>query len=190
MAKNTTDSTDAPPSGKRKLIILILIIVLLLAIGGGVAAYFLLFKSPDAEAEGEGVASEDTSESQDSAPATPEPVAAAPSPGVAPGATLTYQELKPLTISLASSGPVHIMRIGITVATYDPEVAKAIDRHEPMIRSDLLSQLALQEYDSLITPEGKDALREELRTTLSTLLVKAGEHSLIEEVLFTDIVMQ
>ncbi|MBN2886768.1 MAG: flagellar basal body-associated FliL family protein [Chromatiaceae bacterium] len=188
MAKKKTEAKEAPPSGKGKLILIILILVLLLAIGGGVAAYFLLMKDSgqDEEVSEEEVATEQSAE----AGAASAPPATPASPAVAPGAPLTYQALQPLTVNLTSSGVMHFLRVGVTVTTYDPAVAAAIERHAPMIRNDFLRHLAIQDYEVLNTPEGKDALREELRSMLSALLVKVGEPSLIEGVLFTDLVMQ
>jgi len=187
MAKKKTEAKqEAKPSGKRKLILIILIVVLLLAIGGGVAAFFLLKKDPvQEEGAGEEATTEPTAEQ-----AAPAPSAPSAAPAVAPGTPLTYQALEPLTVNLTTSGLMHFLRVGITVTTYDPAVAAAIERHAPMIRNDFLRHLAIQDYEVLNTPEGKDALREELGSMLSGLLVKAGEPSLIEEVLFTDLVMQ
>lgn len=185
MAKKKTEAKEAPPSGKGKLILIILILVLLLAIGGGVAAYLLMKNSgQDEEAPEGGVAAEQGAEAG-AASAAP-----AASPAIAPGAPLIYQALEPLTVNLTSSGLMHFLRVGVTVTTYDPAVAAAIERHTPMIRNDFLRHLAIQDYDVLNTPEGKDALREELHSMLSALLVKVGEPSLIEGVLFTDLVMQ
>ncbi|NKN33208.1 flagellar basal body-associated FliL family protein [Marichromatium bheemlicum] len=179
MAKNKKAETEdaAKPSGKWKLIILILLVVLVLA-GGGAAAYFLLMGGDDPEAtEGEEVVAEQ------------EATAGAAAPAVALGPML-YRPLDSMTVNLSAEGPVRFLRVGVTVMTRDEAVAAAIERHLPMIRNDFLAHLAIQDYTKLNTPEGKDALREELAEMLGAALIKAGEPAQIEGILFTDLVMQ
>ncbi|NEV60497.1 flagellar basal body-associated FliL family protein [Thiorhodococcus minor] len=172
--KKKDEAAEVKGGSKLKWIILILIVVLLLAVGAGAAYYFLIVKSDDqAEEAGDG------SQAQG---------AEAMAPAVQ--APLIYHRLEAFTVNITAPGPVRFLRVKMTVVTRDEAVVAALDKHTPMIRNDLLSLLAGQEFATVNTSEGKDALREELKQSLTGILTKAGEPASIEEVLFTDFVMQ
>ncbi len=172
MAENKAPEAEETKgsSNKLKLFLVIGVILLLIAIGGGIAAYFLL--------DGSGG---DESESGDAE------VEEATTPELAP---LAYHALDSMTVNITKPGPVRFLRVGITVAVRNPDVIAAVERHLPMIRNDLLTHLAVQEFEVLNRPEGKDALREELKSSIQDVLSQVGEPSEVEMVLFTDLVMQ
>jgi flagellar protein FliL len=177
--KAADKGVEKAPGGRTKLIILIVILLLLLAGGGGAAYYFLWYKSadePDASAE----------TPSETAPAAQSEEGAAPIPEFAP---LIYHKLEPLTVNL-SPGPVRFLRVNLTIATPNPAVTAAVDKHMPMLRNDILTLLAAQEFATLNTTEGKDTLRESLRQTLVRLLARSSEPSDIREVLFNELIMQ
>ncbi|NEX20121.1 flagellar basal body-associated FliL family protein [Thiorhodococcus mannitoliphagus] len=172
--KKKDESVEVKSSGKLKWIILILIVLLLLAAGGGAAYYFLIYQSDDqAEEAGDG--------SEGAAAQRAEAIEQAP---------LIYHQLEGFTVNITAPGPARFLRVKMTVVTRDEAVVAALDKHTPMIRNDLLSLLASQEFATVNTPEGKDALREALKQSLISILTKAGEPAGVDEVLFTDFVMQ
>ena len=175
-------SAEKPPGGRLKLIILIVILLLLLAAGGGAAYYFLWYgKSADEAGESEASAetpAETVAQSEQSTAAPPE------------FAPLVYHKLDGLTVNLSPGAPVRFLRVTLTITTPNPAVITAVDKHMPMLRNDILTLLAAQEYAALNTPEGKDTLRESLRQTLVRLLVRASEPSDIRDVLFNELIMQ
>jgi flagellar protein FliL len=172
---------EKAPGGRIKLIILIVILLLLLA-GGGGAAYYFLWHGKSAEDAGE---SEASAETPTETAAQSEEGTAAP-PEFAP---LVYHKLEGLTVNL-SPGPVRFLRVTLTITTPNQAVITAVDKHMPMLRNDILTLLASQEYAALNTPEGKDTLRESLRQTLVRLLARTSEPSDIRDVLFNELVMQ
>ncbi|MTW20329.1 flagellar basal body-associated FliL family protein [Allochromatium palmeri] len=178
--KGADKSAEKAPGGRMKLIILIVILLLLLAGGGGAAYYFLWYgKSADESGDAVETETEATSEVQ-----AEEGAPAAPVFG-----PLTYHELESFTVNL-SPGSVRFLRANMTIATPNPEVIAAVDRHMPMLRNDILSVLAAQEFATLNTAEGKDTLREELRQTMVRLLARSREPSEIHDVLFNELIMQ
>lgn len=171
-------------NGKLIIILLVVLILLLLAGGGGAAYYFLIHKQPTVE-EGEGETAAATETAAAPAPAsTPE---AAPAPAVA--APLLYHPLEDLTVNLPS-GPARFLRVSLIVATPNPAVITALDKHMPMLRNDILAILAAQQFEVLNTPEGKDTLREALRQKLVQLLARASEPADVRDVLFNELIMQ
>ncbi len=184
MAEKKTEPKVAKGSGgKLKLILLILIVLLILAAGAGAAWYFLLRTPPDQAGQ-----PEEKAEAPAPEPAKPEHESApVQEPEHAP---LIYHALAPVTVNIAAPGPARFLKLSITVVTRDERVVAALDKHMPMIRNDLLTRLSGQTYAMINTPEGKNALREELKKMFYDLLVKAHEPADIQNLLFTDLVMQ
>jgi flagellar FliL protein len=184
MAEKVTESKPSKgSSSKLKLMILILIVLLILAAGGG-AAYYFLFRDAAEPAEGaeepHGSASEPASEPvTEHAPAKP-----------SEEAPLIYHALEPVTVNITAPGPVRFLRLNLTIVTRDPNVVAAVDKHLPLIRNDLLAHLSGQNYGTVNTPEGKDALRGDLKNMLIKILTRAREPVGVEDILFTDLVMQ
>lgn len=172
--KKKDEAVEVKSGGKIKWIVLILIVVVLLAAGAGAAYYFLIYEPDEPSAQAEEGAQGQVGET--SAPAVQAP--------------LIYHRLEAFTVNITAPGPVRFLRVKMSVVTRDEAVVDALDKHMPMIRNDLLSLLASQEFARVNTPEGKDALREELKQSLIQILTKAGEPAGVEEVLFIDFVMQ
>lgn len=170
--KKINETKDQVPEvkgsgNKLKWTLLILILLLVLGAGAGAAYYFIIYKTAN-----------NTSESDDAVSA------------VTTRAPLIYHDLQPFTANIVTPGPVRFLRVAMTIVTPDQKVVDAIEKHMPMIRNDLLSLLSSQEFAAMNTPEGKDALRETLRETISGVLIRAGAPAGVTEVLFTDFVMQ
>ncbi|NVZ10009.1 flagellar basal body-associated FliL family protein [Allochromatium humboldtianum] len=181
--KQADKGAEKAPGGRMKLIILLVILLLLLAGGGGAAYYFLWYGKSADEPE----ASAEASSEAAPAPAgqTEEGAAAIPVAG-----PLIYHKIESLTVNLSPGGPVRFLRVSLTITTPNQAVTTAVDKHMPMLRNDILTVLAAQEYAALNTPEGKDTLRESLRQTLVRLLARTSEPSDIRDVLFNELIMQ
>ncbi|AFL72433.1 flagellar basal body-associated FliL family protein [Thiocystis violascens] len=189
MAEKATEPKPSKgSSGKLKLIILILVVLLILAAGGG-AAYYFLFRGAAEPAEEGGASDESASESASEPVAEPVAVTAPPKPPLEE-APLIYHALEPVTVNITAPGPVRFLRLNITVVTRDQNVIAAVEKHLPLIRNDLLAHLSGQNYSTVNTPEGKDALRGELKSMLINVLTRAREPAGVEDILFTDLVMQ
>ena len=180
--KKADKGADKAPGSRIKLIILIVILVLLLAGAGGAAYYFLWY----GKSAGDTDASETPAEVVDETASAAHGAADATAMAFAP---LTYHKLDSFTVNLPP-GPMRFLRISLTIATPNPAVIAAVDKHMPMLRNDILTLLATQQFAALNTAEGKDTLRESLRQTLVRLLVRASEPSDIRDVLFNELIMQ
>ncbi|PCK08468.1 MAG: flagellar basal body-associated protein FliL [Alteromonadaceae bacterium] len=102
-----------------------------------------------------------------------------------------YYPLKPsIIVNFDARGRQRFMQADITLLTRDADVISAIELHMPMIRNALVILIGGQLYEEVQTAEGKELMRiqclEELQMILEKEIGKPG----IEQVLFTNLVMQ
>jgi flagellar protein FliL len=164
MATTTANPKELAPAkgGKMKKIIVIAVGAAVLLGAGAGGAYFLLGK----------IASH--------APAKPAPE---PPP--------VFFPLDSLTVNLQSDdGSMHYLRTGLTLKIKDEKVQALLTEHMPEIRSHVLLVLSGKKPDDITTVEGKKKLAEELRATVNTAASTADKPVQVQEVLFTEFVVQ
>lgn len=169
MAKNKKDAAAAEDDSekkKSKLPLIIGLVVLLLG-GGGAGAYFMgVFDS--AEATGE-----------DAADA--EPVKA----------SAMYANLKPdFILNFKVNGRGHFLKVAISLLTREQEVIDAVEQHRPLLRNELVMLFSAEQFETLKTAEGKESLRSRALTAIQAIMEKEIGKPGIEQVLFTDFVLQ
>lgn len=148
--------------GKKKLIIIIALVVLL---GGGAAAYFLLFSG-----SGEPEMSEE------------EMLAKAPS---------IYLSLDPaFTIDFMVDGRQRYVQLSMTVKSKRVEQIDAVTLHMPLIRNSLVLLFSSQSFTDLQTEQGKIALKQASVDVINGILEQETGLGGIDNVLFTNFVMQ
>ncbi len=150
-------------SSKKKLIIIIVAALLLVGLIAGVAMMFL------GGDETEQVVAEETG----------------PSKGEA-----QYFELKPFTVNLSADDEVAFLQVQIQVLTYYSEVTEQLEKHRPLIRNNLTLLFAQQKSVELRSPEGKQALQKKVLESIQNVINKYGKGGQIENVFFTNFVMQ
>lgn len=102
-----------------------------------------------------------------------------------------YYALEPaFIINFGPHKEARLLQLSITVLAYDETVIKAIERHDPMIRNDLLLLLSEQEPKALQTMQGKEALRARILETMQQAVAQQIGSSGVEAVFFTGFVMQ
>ena len=83
------------------------------------------------------------------------------------------------------------VQLGLGVSTfYDEKVLENIQLHEMAIRSAVLMTLSNQDPIALSTPEGKDALRKQLKVAINDVLKQKEGFGGIDDVYFTGMVIQ
>jgi flagellar FliL protein len=162
--KPTKKSTANPAKKGGKSLVLIIVGVLILVGGGGAAAFYVMHK-----------------------PAQPGHAAApvAKAPEAEPG-LLT---LEPFTVNLADAGGSRFLRLSARLVVASPAAAEHAQKNEVLlmrVRSSILELLALQTSDSLVTPEGKTALKAAIAEHVNHVL----EDTKVTDVLFSDFVVQ
>ncbi|MFP4161784.1 MAG: flagellar basal body-associated protein FliL [Ectothiorhodospira sp.] len=160
--KLNLDAGGAKPKKERlKLIVLLLVSSLLAAgMGGGAAWYFL----------GEGQL-QDPSE-----PESREPHYFALDP--------------PLVVNFEGNGRVRFLQVGVVLMAHDPSVLEAARGHLPAIRNDLMLLFGDERYEDLLTPEGKEAVRQEALEAVREVLMDRGKPADIQAIYFNSFVMQ
>ena len=150
------------PSSKKKLIIIIALALLVLGVAG--AATFFLMGGEESE---EGAAEAE--------------VVVAPA---------IYLEVKPAVLAtLSVDGKQRYMQVSLSVMSREQTALDAVEYHMPSIRSKLNILYGGVDFKLAQTVEGKEALRAESLNIINGVLEAEGE-ALIEEVYFTNFVMQ
>jgi flagellar FliL protein len=163
-AKEKADAPAAAPKKKSKLVLILALAFVLLG-GGGAGAYWY-FAQHAAQEGGEASAAEPD---------------AAPEPGLV--------ELDPFVVNLADPGGQRYVRVSMRLLTHDEEQALEIKENavaRAKLRAALLELLSMQTADGLVTPDGKNALKQ--------LIAERASHAVHElkvtDVLFVEFIVQ
>jgi flagellar FliL protein len=160
------EGVEAKPAkgGKKGLIIGL---VLLLVLGGGGFAAFKLLGGKDEPGKKEEAAKHE----------------------VLPARYVTMDP--PFVVNFTAESTVRFLQITIGVMTRDLEIEKIIKDNDPRIRNDLLLILGNQNYESVSTLEGKEALRtRSLESVRAVVKDSGGDSAKVEALYFTSFVMQ
>ena len=161
---------EGKKGGKKKLIIIIVVALLVLG-GGGAAAFFFLMGGDDSEAaEGEEVAVEEMVQTEGPA---------------------IYLDLdQAFVVDFMVSGKQRYLQLNMTLKSRDQGQIDAVKIHMPLIRNSLVLLFSSQSFDELQTIEGKQALKLAAVETVNNILTQETGFGGIEDVLFTNFVMQ
>lgn len=161
---------EGKKGGKKKLIIIIVVALLVLG-GGGAAAFFFLMGGDDSEAaEGEDVAIEEMVQTEGPA---------------------IYLDLdQAFVVDFMVSGKQRYLQLNMTLKSRDQGQIDAVKIHMPLIRNSLVLLFSSQSFDELQTIEGKQALKLAAVETVNNILTQETGLGGIEDVLFTNFVMQ
>lgn len=175
MAKDDTElnlDIEEPSGSSLKLVIIILVAVLVLG-GIGAAVYFLLFAGDTEEATTDPAQTEQTEETPVKAPAQYVSI---------PQAFLANIQ--------ASNGRMRILQVKVELLVRSNEAFESAKHNVPLIQNTLRNVFSGAEYDSIRTLEGKEQLRVLALEKVQEVMVEETGLPTIEQVLFTDFVMQ
>lgn len=159
----------AAQSGKRKFR-LIGSVILVLALGIGAAAWWWFFLG------GAGVNT---------------PAQAAVGTSTGSSAKPMYYNLDPFTVNLKSNEfGDRLLYVGITLEVSDDATRRHVQEYLPQVRNRLLMVLSGQEAGSLISREGKQKLAGLIRGSLNEPLADGRGRLHVEDVLFTQFIVQ
>lgn len=166
MAKS--DDAAKAPAGKGKLkLILLIVLGLLLAIGVSVGATWYFMHS-----------------------ASTKPVeAAAPNPNVKQPAI--FEPMLPAFVAnFNQNGRQRYLQVSMTLLARNQADLDALKVHMPVIRNNLVMLLSGQSFDTLATPVGQEMLRQKVTASVQEVAQKELGKVVIEQVLFTNYVLQ
>lgn len=84
----------------------------------------------------------------------------------------------------------HFLQMEMSVSTLDAGLDINMKAHMPLIRNSMVMLLGAQSYESLKTVEGKNALRQKALESVQEILKKEIGNKGVEEIYFTEFVMQ
>ena len=149
--------------GMKKIII---IVVALLAIGGG-AAFFLM--------GGEEANPETSTQAEPEVEVDQEPI---------------YFPLAPaFVVNYEHDGRVRYVQMELQIMSYQQEALDKVEVNMPAVRNSLIMLFGAQSFDELRTVEGKEKLRQDVKSTIQKAVKLKGSLK-IDDVYFTTFVMQ
>lgn len=173
-AKAPAAEADGKPAGKSKLKLIILIVVgLLLAIGLSVGAT-LFFLKGDKKEEAK---SEEHAKTEDA--------------GKPVKKQAIYEVLAPaFVVNYNYKGRQRYMQVSVALMGRDKAELDALHEHMPVLRNNLVMLFSGQDFEALSTPVGKEMLRQQTTASVQALAQKETGKMAVEQVLFTNIVLQ
>jgi len=162
-------TAEAKPGGKLKLIIVIVVVVLLaVGVSVGGTLYFLNKDAPKSGAE----------------TASAEPTVPVKLPAI-------YEELAPaFVVNFTHNGRARYMQVSVALLVRDQAALDALKVHMPVLRNRLVMLFSGQDFETLITPVGKEMLRQQATASVQELAQQETGKLTVEQVLFTNLVLQ
>jgi len=117
------------------------------------------------------------------------PAAAGHAEGGEGKADLYFAIDPPLVVNFEEGAAVRFLQIAMEAMAKDQKAIDAVSKNVPLIRNNLLLIMSNRDYQSLMTREGKEKLREEALAEVRAILKKEGSPP-IDDLLFTSFVVQ
>jgi flagellar FliL protein len=148
---------DAPPPKKTKLLLFIIIGVLVIVLGGAGAAYFLLKKKSTASEEDLG---DETALAEKGKRAKKD----------VPDAPPVFVKIEPFTVKLQVEQQDAYLQATPELRVLDAAVGERVKQYMPEIRHKVLLIMSGKRASELATPQGVQALSNEIRTEINVIL--------------------
>lgn len=104
-------------------------------------------------------------------------------------ASLFYPIDPPLVVNFEDGSAVRFLQISMEIMGKDQKGIDSVQKNMPMIRNNLLLLMSNRDYQSLMSREGKEKLRQEALTEIRAVQKKQGGAD-VEDLLFTSFVVQ
>lgn len=153
--------------GGKKMIMLVLMALLLGGGGVGGTLYFMGML---------GGGGGDAEQAEEAANLSPDPI--------------YFAFPEPFTVNFETPKGVRFLQVGIELVSFDQAAIDALNTHMPVINNNIILILSSQPYDTLISPEGKQQIRENILKDVQGVLEKYHGEPGVDEVYFTSFVMQ
>ena len=102
-----------------------------------------------------------------------------------------YQPLDPaFVVNYTHAGRQRYMQVSVVLMGRDPKKMQEATRHFPLIRNQLVMLFSSEDFEELLTAEGKEKLRERSTLAVQSILEREMNNPVVEAVLFTNMVMQ
>ena len=116
-------------------------------------------------------------------------VAAHAAQGGAKQPAVYYAIDPPLVVNFEEGSVVRFLQITMEVMAHDQPAIDGVQKNIPLIRNNLLLLMSNRNYQSLMSREGKEKLRQEALTEVRAVQKKEGSPD-VDDLLFTTFVVQ
>lgn len=177
MAEQEEDVASEEKAGSKKKLLIIVGGAVLLLIMTFAGLYFSGFFDEEKISETAELSESDSTESAEQA-------------GESEAGETIYHDMTPPFMVNFSEGKIKILKIAISVMAKGDEVIDAVKKHDPLIRNNILMMLSAQNPEMLKTTDSKEALQASIKEEINKVLAERKVSSKVEDVFFTDLVMQ
>jgi flagellar FliL protein len=106
------------------------------------------------------------------------------------GKTAVYYAVDPpLVVNFEDGSVVRFLQISMEIMAHDPKVIESVQKNIPVIRNNLLLLMSNRDYQSMMSREGKEKLRQEALAEIRAVQKKEGSPD-VDDLLFTSFVVQ
>ena len=106
------------------------------------------------------------------------------------GKTAVYYAIDPpLVVNFEDGSVVRFLQITMEIMAHDQTVIDSVQKNIPLIRNNLLLLMSNRNYQSVMSREGKEKLRQEALTEIRAVQKKEGSPD-VDDLLFTSFVVQ
>ena len=95
----------------------------------------------------------------------------------------------PLVVNFEDGSAVRFLQITMEIMAHDQKAIDSVQKNIPMIRNNLLLLMSNRNYQSMMSREGKEKLRQEALTEIRAVQKKTGGPD-VDDLLFTSFVVQ
>jgi flagellar FliL protein len=163
---------------KKSAVLGVIALVLLLIAGGGTWFALSSFSNEKASANASGKADEHGNDEKSAGKE-------------AQRITTIYESLDPAFLAnFTVGGRQHYLQLALTVMARDEGAMAALHAHMPLVRNRIVMQLSGEQFEQLQTDEGRQQLRQKLLAAIQEIMTKETGKPRIEQVFFTNFVMQ
>jgi flagellar basal body-associated protein FliL len=182
------EADDAPPPTPKKSGALmgtlinaigIFVLTLVAAVAGG-AINAKLHPLPDLQLDKDGKIK----------PVVPVVVVAHGEESSAGKAAVYYAIDPPLVVNFEDGSAVRFLQITMEVMAHDQKTIDSVQKNIPLIRNNLLLVMSNRNFQTMMSREGKEKLRQEALSEIRAVQKKQGGGADIDDLLFTSFVVQ
>jgi len=95
----------------------------------------------------------------------------------------------PLVVNFEDGSVVRFLQISMEVMAHDQKTIDSVQKNIPVIRNNLLLLMSNRNYQTMMSREGKEKLRQEALTEIRAVQKKEGSPD-VDDLLFTSFVVQ
>ena len=105
------------------------------------------------------------------------------------GKSLYYAIDPPLVVNFEDGSVVRFLQITMELMAHDAHAIESVTKNIPLVRNNLLLLMSNRDYQSMMSREGKEKLRQEALTEVNNVQKKQGGEP-VDDLLFTTFVVQ